>query len=281
MEGSLKQSYQACRRITAQASSTFYLASLLFEGATRRDIQALYAFCRVADDIADSTTLSSSEKRSKISAMRNAIIQRKTPDVEPAIWAAVWHVSDEYVLPQAELLEVLDGVESDISFSQPKTLRDLDTYSYYVAGVVGILSARILGATSKRGFEAAKNLGIAMQYTNIIRDVASDTSLKRTYIPLSLVKKYKLNSRDATQSDQLHLAIAELSNRAQSFYDLAAPGITDIPTRHRKPVQVAFELYHGILERVKQKQYNVSIGRVRLNRLSKLQVVWRVYTGQS
>lgn len=281
MEGSLKQSYQACRRVTAQASSTFYLASLLFEGATRRDIQALYAFCRVADDIADSATLTSREKRSKIAAMRSAITKRKAPEVEPAIWPAVWRVADEYALPKAELLEVLDGVESDIDFRQPKTLRDLDVYSYYVAGVVGILSARILGVTTKRGFEAAKNLGIAMQYTNIIRDVASDTSLKRTYIPLSLAKKYQLNADDATLSSQLNLAVAELSNRAQSFYDLATPGIADIPTRHRKPVQVAFELYHGILERVKQKQYNVSIGRVRLNRLSKLQVVWRVYTGQS
>lgn len=277
----MKQSYQACRRVTAQASSTFYLASLLFQTRTRHDIQALYAFCRVADDIADSAELSVAKKRAQIQAMRQGVTTRKLPTVEAEIWPAFWQVIDRYDLPQKELLEVLEGVESDIEFAQPQTLRDLDRYSYYVAGVVGILSARILGVTTKTGFESAKNLGIAMQYTNIIRDVASDSSLKRTYIPANVLKKHNL-PQDISSADNsdYRQAVAELCERAEDFYDKAEPGLMEIPAQHRKPVRVAFQLYRGILERVKQKQYNVSIGRIRLNRLSKLQVVWRVYTGQ-
>jgi phytoene synthase len=281
VEVSLKQSYQACRRVTAQASSTFYLASLLFQTRTRHDIQALYAFCRIADDIADSADLNVAQKRTQIGAMRKGVTEHKLPAVEPEIWPAFWQVIERYSLPQKELLDVLEGVESDIVFTQPRTVNDLDRYSYYVAGVVGILSARILGVTSKNGFEAAKNLGIAMQYTNIIRDVASDSSLKRTYIPTSILKKYRITQDiSSADSSEFRQAVAELCQRADDFYDKAEPGLMEIPAKHRKPVRVAFQLYRGILERVKQKQYNVNIGRIRLNRLSKLQVVWRVYTGQ-
>ncbi len=281
MAASLRQSYRACRRVTAEASSTFSLASLLFRRTIRKDIQALYAFCRVADDVADSIALSVASKKTQIRAMRQAITRRKLPLIAPDIWPAVWQVADRYALPEEELLEVLSGVGSDIEFTQPRTLRDLDRYSYYVAGVVGVLSARILGVTHKKGFCAAKNLGIAMQYTNVIRDVISDTSLKRTYIPVSLMKKYGIKQVDDMEASQaLQAALAELCARAEDFYRKAKLGLAYLPAQHRKPVLVAYWLYHGILERVKQKQYNISTGRVRLSRYDKLQVVWRVYTGQ-
>lgn len=276
----LTQSYRACRRITARASSTFYLASLLFEGPIRRDIQVLYAYCRVADDIVDASSLIDTQKRTQLAAMERAITTGKPVDVEPEIWPAVRAIQAKYQLPQRELLDILKGVGSDIKFTQPKTLAELDQYSYYVAGVVGLLSARILGAKKVSTFRGARQLGIAMQYTNIIRDVAADHALERIYIPKSVMREYGVKPamlEQFPQAPELVAALTRLTEQAEKYYAEADVAIQDLKPSYQKPVRVATALYRGVLDRVKQKRYTVLDGRVRLNRFDKLAVVWDTY----
>ncbi len=149
----MRTSYRACRRITRRASSTFYLASLLFDHDTKRDVWALYAFCRIADDIADSKDLTPQQKRHRLGLMRQAIMTNTASSLEPAIWPAVFSIIKRHKLPKQEMIDVLRGVSSDINFKQPTTWEDLDHYSYLVAGVVGILMARLLGVVQTRTLE--------------------------------------------------------------------------------------------------------------------------------
>lgn len=280
---SLAQSYRACRRITARASSTFYLASLLFDAPIRRDIQVLYAFCRVADDIVDASKHSDEQKRALLKAMQQAIDTHQACEVEPEIWPALFAIQARYRLPKAQLKDVLRGVGSDIVFAQPKTLAQLDEYSYYVAGVVGLLSARILGAQKASTYRGARQLGIAMQYTNIIRDVAADHALDRIYIPKSIMREYGVRPSmldEFPQAPELVAALTRLTEQAEGYYAEAEAAIRDLPVGYQKPVRVATALYRGVLERVKQKRYTVLDGRVRLNRLDKLAVVWDTYRGR-
>lgn len=280
---SLQQSYLACRQVTCRASSTFWLATLMFDLDTRRSIRALYAFCRVADDISDTGDLSRSERIARLRAMRQAIISRQPASISPDIWPAVFDTIDRHKLPLKELETVLRGVAQDINFRQPTTLSELDAYSYMVAGVVGILSARVLGGYRKATLEGAKQLGIAMQYTNIIRDVSADSHINRVYLPLSVMRAQGLSPKDlSTGQNQVGLqrTLAALAKRAEIYYEHAETSINDLHPSYQLGVRVALELYRAILERTKQKRYTVTEGRIRLNRREKIALVWRVYQNQ-
>lgn len=284
MERELRQSFRACSRITSRASSTFYIASRLFDAQTRQDIQALYAFCRVADDIADDPTLRKSLKMHQLQAMREALTNDRLPSIEKRIWPAVRSVVKRHNLPLSELNLVIEGVSGDVDFRPIKTISELDRYSYLVAGVVGILAARVLGVTDKPTLTAAKDLGIAMQYTNIIRDAPSDYVDGRVYIPIQLQKKFQVDRSmlaASVASDELVAALKVMSDRADDFYEKSKFGLMQLPREKRRPVWVAFNLYRGILERIKQKRYNVNAGRIRLNRPAKAKVVLQVYLSDS
>jgi phytoene synthase len=223
-------------------------------------------------------------KRKQIAAMEKTLINKQTPLVAPQIWPAVWDMVERHHLPSRELVTVLNGVASDIVFRQPQTMAELDRYSYMVAGVVGVLSARILGATSPSALAAAKNLGIAMQYTNIIRDVSTDAAMKRVYIPAFVMHKCRVTNEMLAAphtSKELRAAILILAGRAEKYYQLARPGIAAIPRSQRRPVIVAYHLYRGILESIKQKRYNVNAKRVRVSAFKKAKVVWQVYTSDN
>jgi len=276
----LAASYAAARRITRRASSTFYLASLLFEPTIRRDIQVLYAFCRVADDIADDPHLIRAMKLQRLAQMRAALEDGASTPEPAEIWPAVREIIAHYELPLEQLREVLEGVSSDIDFRQPKTIAELDRYSYLVAGVVGLLSARILGVRRAETFQAAKSLGIAMQYTNIVRDVHHDLTLGRVYIHQSVMKQVGVTPsmlKSEHTTPEIEAAVRLLADRAEDFYQKSEPGIQALDKKYQQPVRAASGLYRSILERVKQKQYNVFTGRTRLNRIEKLSLVWSVY----
>ncbi len=274
---SQRASQAACARITRRASSNFTLATYLFDRETRQAIQALYAFCRVADDIADSTTLTSSMKRRQLMMMRRALHIRKSPPVETDIWPAVFNLIKVYRIPIAELETVLDGVTSDIVFRQPLTISELDRYSYEVAGIVGILCARILGATKRSTLLGAKQLGIGMQYVNIIRDVGTDIDLQRIYIPQSVLREAQLTPAQLLQRTNqagLERALTILTKRAQTYLTHAARAIDDLHPSYQRPVRYILRLYAELLERIKQKQYTVYSQRVSIPTYEKLLFLW-------
>ncbi|MEI7819073.1 MAG: phytoene/squalene synthase family protein [bacterium] len=277
---SLSASYRACAQITREASSTFSLSAWLFDRDTRRSIQALYAFCRTADNIADSSKLTIRQKQAGLRALRTALTSQQPAKIAADMWPALFHTMKNHNLPVAELDIILDGVSSDIGFRQPLTIGELDRYSFKVAGIVGVLSARILGGYKKSTLEGAKQLGIAMQYTNIIRDVAEDLTIGRIYIPQSSLREAGLTIEDlkAHQNQAgLQRALEILTKRADSYYDHALPAVKELHPSYQKPVLAAAGLYRHILERIKQKQYTVYDSRIRLSRLEKLQLVWRIY----
>ena len=273
-----RASRAACARITRRASSSFTFATYLFDPETRHAVQALYAFCRVADDIADSPTLTTQSKRQQLAMMRRALKLRKVPPIEPEIWPAVFSMIEAHHIPLPELETILEGVHSDITFRQPLTIGELDRYSYQVAGVVGILCARILGATKRSTLLGAKQLGIGMQYVNIIRDVSSDIDLKRIYIPQSVLREAKLTPTQVLQRENqagLTRALTILTRRAETYFQHAEAAIDDLHPSYQRPVRYALKLYSQLLESIKQKQYTVYSQRVSIPTHEKLLLVWR------
>ena len=274
----LSRSYRVCTSLIRRASSTFYLASLPLDRDTRLSLRALYAFCRTVDDISDSTKLQPRQKQAALSAISQALSRQQMPRYARDIWPALYHTMQVHKLPLDEILTVIKGVETDIHFVQPQTLAELDRYSYQVAGVVGVLSARILGAFKQSSLEAARQLGIGMQYTNILRDIDADLRLGRIYIPVSVLREANCNLatfRQVAASPARDQALKRLADRAEIYYTHAWPAINDLHPSYQWSARAAWRLYHEILERTKQKQYTREDGRLRLSRRHKIQIAWQ------
>ena len=262
-----------CRNVTKEASSTFYLASLLFPPQQRRDIWALYAFARLHDDFADDLT--DTEKAQLLfTQTRETLADREVPHSE-LLWPEFRRVIDTHQIDMKYVSDLLDGLESDLAFTQPKDKAELHHYSYQVAGTVGALCTQTFGVRGKETIEHAVNLGIAMQLTNIIRDVAPDLARNRVYLPVSMMAEHDLTQQTLTENvaeTRVRAVLAELAADAEALYMASVPHINDLPKDCQHAVRSATALYRGILQKVISLDYDVS-DRVRLNLASKLGVV--------
>ncbi len=271
----LKESFRYCRSVTRRASSTFYLASHLFTKEVRRDLYGIYAFCRIADDIADAPGLSVRERQQELDLLAHTLKTERYSEGDK-LWPACFDVMRRHNIPKTYFNELLAGVRRDTSPFEIKTLAELDHYSYLVAGTVGAMCAHILGQPSKQTLRGALQLGVAMQYTNIVRDVSADAVLERVYLPSTLLRRHGLSRQDVLarrNEAALRRVLAELAERAQQGYAKADQAIGALAPSNQRPVRIALNLYRRILGRIEQKHFSVYNKRIRLSLPLKLMVV--------
>jgi phytoene synthase len=179
-------------KITRQSKSNLALAFISLGRERKRDITVFYAFCRVIDDIADSAQFDIAQKEIRLAAWRE-MLRRACAD-EPLLAREVRGLIDKYSLPIDILEEIIAGVEMDLSISRYATFEDLRVYCYRVASAVGLVSIEIFGYRNARCKEYALELGLALQMTNIIRDVGKDLRSGRIYLPQEDVARFRLKT---------------------------------------------------------------------------------------
>ncbi len=256
--------------ITRQSNSNLALAFISLGRERRRDITIFYAFCRVIDDIVDSSELSVAAKRLRLAEWRNML--RAASPGEPALARDVRALIDKYSLSPDMLEEIITGVEMDLSISRYATFDELRVYCYRVASVVGLLSIEIFGYRNLACKEYAIQLGLALQMTNIIRDVGKDLRAGRIYLPQEDLARFDY-SKAALQDRQYNERFIRLMKfeaaRAREFFGRAA-GL--LPPEDR-PSMVAAEImssvYRGLLRRMESDNFCVFEKEYRLNRLEK------------
>src|SRR6266536_5435931 len=167
--------------ITRQSKSNLALAFISLGRERKRDMTIFYAFCRVIDDIADSSELGVAEKQERLAAWREML--RAAAQDEPALARDVRGLMNKYSLPPGMLEEIIAGVEMDLSVFRYATFQDLRVYCYRVASAVGLVSIEIFGYRNPGCKQYAIKLGLALQMTNIIRDVGKDLQDGRIYLP--------------------------------------------------------------------------------------------------
>lgn len=266
-EVSLDDSFRYCRSVTRQASSTFYLASRMFAREVRRDLYGVYAFCRIADDIADAPGLSALERQQELDLLAHTLKTERYSEGDE-LWPAFFDVVRRHNIPKTYFNDLLEGVSSDISPFEIKTIGDLDRYSYLIAGTVGLMCTYILGQPDKQTLHGAKQLGIAMQYTNIMRDVSADAAIERVYLPSAVMKQHGLSRQDVMDGrneEALRGVLADLAQRARLCYDQAEQAIHGLAPGNQRPVRIALNLYRGILNRIEQNHFSVYNKRIRLS----------------
>lgn len=252
----LDRAYAYCDAITSTHSHTFYVASSLLPPKKRRAMRALYAFCRLSDDIVD--CLEENAEVSLAAWRRKALAPAPPPDDLVAIaWA---DTRFRYQIPQRYAEQLIDGVGRDLCENRYRTFEEVVTYAYGVASTVGLMSMHIIGFTSEQAIPYAIKLGVALQITNILRDIGEDWRAGRKYLPMNEMTTYGLTEADLDrgQVDNRWRAFLRFQiERNRRLYAEARPGIALLSRDGRFAVAAASELYSAILNDIEAHDYDV------------------------
>jgi phytoene synthase len=275
----LKESYAWCERVARRQAGNFYHAFRLLPTAQRRAMCALYAFMRVADDLTDGPE-AAAEKSLALAEWRRQLDAALAGAYSHRLHPAFHHTIEQYGIPRRYLDDVLDGVGMDLVTDRYDTFADLYRYCYRVASAVGLACIHIWGFREERAKSYAESAGIALQLTNILRDLGEDAARGRVYLPREDLERFGYSVADLEQGrrDERFRALMRFQvERACGYYEAATPLADLLDPAGKAVFLVMLRTYRGLLEAIVRCDYDVFRRRVRLSRLHKLWLAAQVF----
>jgi squalene synthase HpnC/squalene synthase HpnD len=272
------QSYAWCERLARRQAGNFYHAFRLLPAAKRRAMCALYAFLRVADDLSDGPE-TVAEKRLALANWRQRFDEMLTGVYHHPLHPAFHHTIVQYGIPRRYLEEVLDGVGMDLDIAHYDTFTDLYKYCYRVASAVGLACIHIWGFSDAQALQYAESAGIALQLTNILRDLREDAERGRVYLPREELKRFGYGVEDLEQGrrdERFRSLMCFQVERARRYYEAALPLGDLLDPAGRAVFLVMLRTYRGLLETLERRDYDVFASRVGLSRWRKLWLAAKV-----
>ena len=278
------QAYEWCRDLTRREAKNFYYAFITLPPAKRRAIYATYAFCRLCDDAADEDD-PLHRKLELLHGLRQQL--DSTFSNQPLadgglgpVFQALAHSSATYGIDQGLFQDIITGVESDLTATRYQDFEELRTYCYHVASAVGLICIEIFGYTDPRAHGYAIDLGLAMQLTNIVRDVKEDLGRNRVYLPQEDLDRFGY-SEERLFAGEIDDSFRELMRfqveRARSYFRSGLRLLPLLPPRARPCPAVMAKIYMRILDRAEASSFNVLSGRPSLSKREKLFVMAQVW----
>jgi phytoene synthase len=268
-----------CQQKAAQSGSSFYYSFLFLEPERRRAITALYAFCREVDDAVDEPS-DPQVARSKLAWWRAEVAQLYAGNPQHPVTRALAPLIERYGITHERLGEIMDGMEMDLTQTRYLDYANLRLYCHRVAGVVGLLAARIFGFSDERTLEYAENLGLAFQLTNIIRDVGEDARNNRIYLPMDELKRFEVPAADILNGRHTD-AFVQLMNfqaqRAEDAYEAAFAALPAPDRRAQRPGLVMAAIYRTLLGEIRRDGFQVLRQRTSLTPVRKLWLAWKTW----
>ena len=269
-DAALRKAYKQAEKITSQHSKSFYFASWLLPEAKRSAVRALYAFCRTVDDIVDESL--EGERDSQLEYWRGMMESMAFADHD--LVAAAWaDTLARYHIPRHYALQLIDGVARDLSQTRYQTFEELATYCYGVASTVGVMSMYIVGVHSKDAVPYAIKLGVALQMTNILRDVGEDYQNGRLYLPRAELAYYAIPESDIAEghvTENWRQFMKFQIDRTRQLYAESWPGVKMLEREGQLAIGAASVFYQGILDEIEKRDYNVFGRRASLSALGKV-----------
>ena len=269
-DASLRKAYRRAEKITAQHSKSFYFASALLPEEKRSAVRALYAFCRTVDDIVDES--SDAERGAQLDYWRGMVETASFSDND--LVAAAWaDTLARYHIPRHYALQLIDGVARDLFQSRYQTFDELTTYCYGVASTVGLMSMHIVGFNNNDAVPYAIKLGVALQMTNILRDVGEDYRSGRLYLPREEMAFYGIHESDIAEgriTDNWRQFMKFQIDRTRQLYEASWAGVKLLEREGQLAVGAASVFYQGILDEIEKKDYNVFTRRASLSAWGKV-----------
>lgn len=288
MTSQLEIAYDYCQRVARKQAKNFYYAFRTLPILKRRAIYATYAFCRMCDDIADED-MPIDEKRRQFSETRNLLTEslRRTGsevgnDALPPEFAALSDATAAFGIPHHYYTQVIEGVESDLVKTRFENFEELKAYCYQVASVVGLICIEVFGYEDEAAREYAIDMGIAMQLTNILRDIKEDAERDRIYIPLDEMARFGYSEDDLKQGiidERFRSLMALQVNRARDYYQRSQKLFPLIDAGARACPKVLHLAYRSILDRIDAQGYDVFSQRIGLSTFEKLMITGRLWAG--
>jgi len=269
-DAALKTAYKQSERITAEHSKSFYFASALLPEEKRSAVRALYAFCRTVDDIVDEE--SDTEREPRLDYWRGMVEHGSFShnDLVAAAWA---DTLVRYHIPHHYALQLIDGVARDLSQSRYQTFDELATYCYSVASTVGLMSMYIVGFKNNDAVPYAIKLGVALQMTNILRDVGEDYRNGRLYLPREELAFYGIREQDIAAgriTDNWRQFMKFQIERTRQLYAESWEGMKLLEREGQLAIGAASTFYQGILDEIEKNDYDVFTRRASLSALGKI-----------
>jgi phytoene desaturase len=266
-----------CRDAIRDGSKSFAMAAKLFAPETREASFALYAFCRHCDDTVD-RSLSPDELRQRVEGLERSVRATFRGEPPPNVaFQALGVYARRHRIPEEYALELVRGMAMDAEGRRYRTLDELLLYCHRVAGVVGLMLSHAMGVTSDRALRHAADLGLAMQLTNIARDVVEDARLGRVYLPEEWLEAAGLVPEDVgdrAHALRVHGVVQRLLDEADARYRSGQQGLKYLPVRSALAVATALRVYRAIGERVRADGARAWDCRARTSRWRKLVAVF-------
>ncbi len=293
----LEQAYRFCESITKTHAKSFYFAAKFLPVSKRRPIYALYALCRSVDDEVDE--IGENNESAAVRAVENwqmrleEIYRQKLEgrseklevrseklELENLVFTAWRDLLQTYKIPKKLPLELMRGVLMDTSIKRYETFDELYVYCYRVASTVGLMSSEIFGYTDEKTLEYAEALGIAMQLTNILRDVREDAAIGRIYLPQEDLRRFGVSEKqifenkfDGNFTEMVKFQIG----RARDFYRKSEKGISLLEKDTRFTVLLAARIYARILDEIERQNHDVFKRRAHTTFTQKLSLIPKIW----
>jgi len=270
-DANLRTAYKQADVITVSHSKSFHFASGLLPEAKRSAVRALYAFCRTVDDIVDEVELKK-DRDFELNYWRD-IIQTASSSTDDLVAAAWADTLTRYSIPRHYALQLIDGVARDLSQSRYQTFDDLATYCYGVASTVGLMSMYIVGFKSHEAVPYAIKLGVALQMTNILRDVGEDFRNGRLYLPREELAFYGVGETDIAEgrvTENWRQFMKFQIDRTRQLYKDSWDGVKMLNREGQLAIGAASTFYSGILDDIEKHDYDVFSRRASLSAWGKI-----------
>ncbi len=274
MNTDVQQALAHCRQVTRQQAKNFYYAFLFLPSDKRAAVYSVYAFCRHSDDIADEPgTLH--DKQGQLRAWRGELDNCYNGKPTRLITRALRHAIERYSIPRRYFEDLLQGVEMDLTVQRYASFDDLRVYCYRVASAVGLACLEIFGYQHSGVRTYAHHLGIALQLTNILRDVREDAERGRIYLPQEDLRAFGVPEDDVLQrryTAEFAALMQFQQERIMSYYRRAAACLLPGDRAGLMAPEIMAAIYRATLHKIRRRHFNVFHGRTRLSGLHKLAI---------
>ncbi len=272
----LQASYAYCEKLTKEQARNFYFSFMTLDPARRLSMCAIYAFMRISDDVSDEAGDDREERMSAWAAELHEALNGNFSD--RPLWPAFYHTVSTYSIPHKYFFDLIDGTGMDLVRTRYETWNDLSRYCYHVASVVGFVCIYVWGfdQSDENVLRYAESCGLALQLTNILRDVREDIERDRVYLPQEDLRKFGVTEAMLLEgrSNSSFVSLMEFEvERAEALYREAWKLVPLIQPSGRPTLRIMIRIYYGILAAIKRNRYDVFSTRARVATPVKLGIV--------
>ncbi len=273
--------HQFVSRLTRKSRSNFFYAFLVLPRAQREAIYACYAFCRIVDDAVD-LGQDRAAQRAELARWRQEIARVYEGRAQHPAGQRLQVALRQFAIPRAALEEIIAGVEMDLDHPTYETWDALYPYCYRVASAVGLCCIEIFGYSDARAREYAVNLGVALQLTNILRDVQVDARNGRTYLPQVELRRFGVTTEDLAEGRYTPQFVQPMpfeAERAREYYQRAWAALPAADRRRLYAAEIMGRTYFALLRAIEARRFDVFRRRVTLPTTRRVAIALRAWLG--